>query len=188
MARIFEIKKGVYRRDVCIFGHRLFSFLRRGVIVDSILHHLEWQADYRTLHQHGIELPGESAYYWTGHYEVVNVRLGDLRRFWTKGPMPLSETDLFRFAKGDDKDGLSKYYAEMGKITAHSKESAVEEAIASMRLFKTLENAEYDPSICCITVNDSNVILDGFHRSVFLLARHGPDYKVKVVRVLPDFR
>lgn len=188
MARIFEIRKGVFRRDVFIFGHRVLSFMRKGVVVDSILHHLEWQADYRTLHQHGIELPGESAYYWTGHYEVVNVRLGDLRRFWTNGPVPLAETDLGRFASGEDTDGLRKYYSEMGKITSHSKESAAEEAVASERLFKALKDADYDPSICCITVNDANVILDGFHRSAFLLARHGPDHKVKVVRVLPDFR
>ena len=46
----------------------------------------------------------------------------------------------------------------------------------------------YDPSICCITVRSDNVILDGFHRAAFLIARHGPDYKVKVVRVLPDLR
>ena len=73
MARIFEIRKGVFRRDVFIFGHRVLSFMRKGVVVDSILHHLEWQADYRTLHQHGIELPGESAYYWTAPESKVKV-------------------------------------------------------------------------------------------------------------------
>ena len=188
MAKLIEFRKGVYRREVLILGHRVLSFLRKGVVFDAILHHLEWQADYRTLKQHGIELPGESAYYWTGHYEVVEVRLGSLRRYWKDGPVPLSETDLGKYAAGKDGDGLRRYYDELADVTSHSVESADMAASASEQLFAKLEKADYDPSICCITVNDGNVILDGFHRSSFLLARHGPDHKVKVVRVLPDFR
>ena len=112
---------------------------------------------------------------------------------WLLGPslkfrVDMVANDFAGWFEREDTDGLRKYYSEMGKITAHSKESAAEEAVASERLFKALKDADYDPSICCITVNDANVILDGFHRSAFLLARHGPDHKVKVVRVLPDFR
>lgn len=188
MARFFEIKKGAYRRDVLLFGRRIFSLVRTVAVYDAILHHLEWQSDYRTLRQHGLELPGESAYYWTGHYEVANVRLGELSRYWKGRAVPLAETDLGKFAAGVDNDGLRRYYEEMAKMTAHSSESIDESVDASKKLFESMKDKDYDPSICCITVNSSNVILDGFHRSSFLLARHGPDYKVKVVRVLPDFR
>jgi len=188
MAKFFEIKKGAYRRDVLLFGRRIFSLVRTVAVYDAILHHLEWQSDYRTLRQHGLELPGESAYYWTGHYEVANVRLGELSRYWKGRAVPLAETDLGKFAAGVDNDGLRRYYEEMAKMTAHSSESIDESVDASKKLFESMKDKDYDPSICCITVNSSNVILDGFHRSSFLLARHGPDYKVKVVRVLPDFR
>ena len=188
MARFFEIRKGAYRRDVLLFGRRVFSVTRTAAVHDAILHHLEWQSDYRTLRQHGLELPGESAYYWTGHYEVANVRLGDLSRYWKGRAVPLAETDLGKFAAGVDAGGLRRYYEEMAEMTAHSGESVDESVDASMRLFESMKDKDYDPSICCITVNSANVILDGFHRSSFLLARHGPDFKVKVVRVLPDFR
>ena len=188
MAKFFEIKKGAYRRDVLLFGRRIFSLVRTVAVYDAILHHLEWQSDYRTLRQHGLELPGESAYYWTGHYEVANVRLGELSRYWKGRAVPLAETDIGKFAAGVDNDGLRRYYEEMAKMTAHSSESIDESVDASKKLFESMKDKDYDPSICCITVNSSNVILDGFHRSSFLLARHGPDYKVKVVRVLPDFR
>lgn len=188
MARFFEIRKGAYRRDVLLFGRRMFSVTRTAAVHDAILHHLEWQSDYRTLRQHGIELPGESAYYWTGHYEVANVRLGDLSRYWKGRAVPLAETDLGKFVAGADADGLRRYYEEMAKMTAHSGESVDESVSASIRLFESMKDRDYDPSICCITVNSANVILDGFHRSSFLLAKRGPDFKVKVVRVLPDFR
>ena len=188
MAKLLEIRKGTYRRDVCILGHRVFSFIRKGAVVDSMLRILSWQADYRALRQHGIELPGEAAYYWTGHYEIVEVRLGDLRGYWNNGPVSLSESDLGKFASGEDKGALRRYYDKMAEATSRSKESADEGVAASERLFKSLESADYDPSICCITINDGNVILDGFHRSAFLLAKHGPDYRIKVVRVLPDFK
>ena len=79
MARLLEIRKGAYSRDVCIFGHRVCSFVRKRAVVDFMLRHLSWLSDYHALKQHGIELPGESAYYWTGCYEIVEVRLGDLR-------------------------------------------------------------------------------------------------------------
>lgn len=188
MARFFEIRKGAYRRDVLLFGRRMFSVTRTAAVYDAILHHLEWQSDYRALRQHGIELPGESAYYWTGHYEVANVRLGDLSRYWKGRAVPIAETDLGKFVSGADAGGLRRYYEEMAKMTAHSGESVDASVSASIRFFESMKNMDYDPSICCITVNSANVILDGFHRSSFLLAKHGPDFKVKVVRVLPDFR
>lgn len=188
MLKLLEIRKGAYSRDVFLFGRRIASFMRKKAVFDSILHHLMWQADYRALRQHGIELPGDSAYYWTGHYEVVQARLGDLRRYWAGKAVPLGETDLGRFVSGEDAGGLRSYYDELAKITNHSEESAAESVADSERLFSNLEKTDYDPSICCITVNSGNVILDGFHRSSFLLAKHGPDHKVKVVRVLPDFR
>ena len=186
--KILEIRKRAYCREVLVFGRRIASFLRKKSVCDAILHHLMWQADYRTLRQHGIELPGESAYYWTGHYEIANVRLGALRRFWKGRAVPLEETELGRFAKGGHEGGLRAYYEEMAEMTSHSAESVTESVAESERLFAHLETASYDPSVCCITVNDDNVILDGFHRSCFLLAKHGPESKIKVVRVLPDFR
>ena len=186
--KILEIRKRAYCRDVYLFGRRIATFPRKKSVYDAILHHLMWQADYRTLRQHGIELPGESAYYWTGHYEIANVRLGELRRFWKGSAVPLGETDLGRFAKGGHDGGLRAYYEEMARMTNHSAESVAESVAESERLFAKLETSSYDPSVCCITVNGDNVILDGFHRSCFLLAKHGPDSAVKVVRVLPDFR
>ena len=188
MGKIFELRKSAYRRDVFIFGHRVFSFLRKGIVAEAILHHLVWQADYRILRQHGIELPGESAHYWTGGYEVLDVRLGDLRRFWQGKAVSLNETDLFKFVSGEDKEGIHRYYDELGRLWGHSKESAKSNVEDSERLFKDMEGAGYDPSVSCITINDKNVILDGFHRSTFLLVKHGPDFKVKVVRILPNLR
>lgn len=188
MAKLFELRKGPYRRDVCILGHRVFSFVRKGAAIDSVLRFLSWQADYRALRQHGIELPGETAYYWTGCYEIVEVRLGDLRGYWKNRPVPLTESNLGKFAKGEDEDGLRRHYDEMAKAIGRSEESVVEGVSASKRLLEQLGKNDYDPSICCITVNDGNVILDGFHRSAFLLALHGPDYKIKVVRILPTYR
>lgn len=188
MAKLFEIRKGPYSRDVCVLGHRVLSFIKKRAVVDFMLRHLAWQADSRSLKQHGIELPGESAYYWTGFYEVVEVPLGDLRGFWKTGPVPLQDSDLCKFVRGEDEDGLRKYCDGVAKGASRSKESAVEGVASSERLFKQLESVGYDPSICCITVRSDNVILDGFHRAAFLIARHGPDYKVKVVRVLPDLR
>ena len=186
--KIFEIRKRAYSRDVFVFGRRIASFMRKKAVCDAMLRYLMWQADYRVLRQHGIELPGESAYYWTGHYEVLQVRLGDLRRYWDEKVVPLDETDLGRFLAGHDAEGLRRYYEKLMKITTRSDDSVTEAVEDSKRLFANLEKCDYDPSVCCITIDMKNVILDGFHRSAFLFARNGPDYKVKVVRVLPNLR
>ena len=188
MSKLFEVRRGLYSRDVFVLGHRVLSFVRKRAVVDFMIRHLSWLSAYRTLKQHGIELPGESACYWTGFYEVVEVRLGDLRGFWKTGPVPLQDSDLCKYVRGEDKDGLRRYCDDIAKAALRSDESAAESVADSERLFSNLEKTDYDPSICCITVNSGNVILDGFHRSSFLLAKHGPDHKVKVVRVLPDFR
>ena len=37
-------------------------------------------------------------------------------------------------------------------------------------------------------INEHNVIIDGYHRSSAVLAKHGPDYKIRVLRLLTDLR
>jgi len=186
--KVFEIRKLRFKRELYVFGHRVVSFLRLANVLEEIHRNVSWLVAYRSMRQHGVGLPADCATNWSEHYEVVKIRVGDLRRFWMGRPQPLEETALVKYLRTGDEDVIRSYYEQLHSVFGGDA-SGIEVSVAeSCKLFSGLRDLEYDPSICCIVVNDQNIIIDGYHRSSVILAKHGPDCMVKVVRVLPDNR
>lgn len=183
--KLFGVETKMFRRDYYLFGKRIASSVRSDQLLEAVNRKLQWMVHYRELKQHGIELPADCHFYWTGHYEVATLRVGDIRRTDRHGTVALEDSVLVRFLRSGDRRILQEYYDELARHCGMS-ESAVREQIeATCRTFDRLREIEYDPSISCIVVNHRNEIVDGFHRSSALLVRHGPGHEVKVVRILP---
>lgn len=186
--KIIEFKKTQFRREVHLFGHRVASFLRLGNILDSLMRDVGWLVAYRSLKQRNVELPADCHLYWSEWNELVEIPVGDIRRVWVGGSIPLCETTLVRYLKSGDEGILREYYRKLAEVGGLSKESVETGIRQSHALFERMKDFEYDPSVCCIVVNERNEILDGYHRSSAILACYGADYKVKVLRLLPDIR
>ena len=113
-----------------------------------------------------------------GGYEVVEIRLGDIRRVWyDMRAYRLNECSPYRYLGGD-----ARAYEDYCK--ANSRQSFF---VMSRARFDALIGSmgEFNPRRMPVVLGKRNVILDGQHRCCILLKRFGPDYRIKVVRVFP---
>ena len=55
-------------------------------------------------------------------------------------------------------------------------------AIRMAKLIKSIDENDYDPAKCAITVRKNNIIIDGQHRAAVLYHKYGGNHKVLVVR------
>lgn len=183
--RLLEVRKRMFSVDILFRGRRVISILRLRRMLDAILTNQLFLVGYRELKQHGIELSAGCAYMWTGHYELVDVAVGDLGRMSAAGSTPIGETALVKYLTSGDEGVLRDYYRGLAGVCAMS-ESGINGMIEeSRKLFGQLDKCEYDPAISCIVVNSGNGIIDGYHRSSLIYAKHGPAHKIKVLRILP---
>ncbi len=109
-------------------------------------------------------------------YEVAEIRLGDLRRIWTDGrAKPLSACAPYRCLAGDAA-GYDRYCRENARAYGFEMSRARFEALRQSM-------GDFNPRRMPVVYGDGNVILDGQHRSCVLLHRHGPEHRIRVVRI-----
>lgn len=113
-----------------------------------------------------------------GGYEVVEVRLRDIRRVWfDRRAYRLEECSAYRYLEGDA-GRYREYCHQNAERSGFDMTSTRFEALRS-----SME--EYDGRHLPIVFGEENVILDGQHRCCILLRKFGPDFRLKVVRILP---
>ena len=108
-------------------------------------------------------------------YELVNLKLKDLRRRWKGQIYKLNECSPYHYLKGD-KERYEKYCKLNSKLSIFdmSKEK-FDILIDSVR-------KSYNPMKVPV-VNQENILLDGQHRSSILLYLYGEDYEIPVLKL-----
>ena len=110
-------------------------------------------------------------------YEVVEVRLGDIRRVWTdQRSYALDQLPPYRYIDGDV-SGYEHYCrdnAETGYLMSRGRFDALLESMSA-----------YDERRMPVVMGRGNFLLDGQHRSCILMKRFGPEHRIKVLRLNP---
>ncbi len=110
-------------------------------------------------------------------YELVPVRLGDIKRRWFNGEyFLLKECAPYRYLTGDEAsyEEYSRYHLE------HELPMMTRERFD--KLIKSIEDNGYDKRYV-IVVNKDNIIMDGQHRACCLLRIYGEDYMPIVLKL-----
>ena len=142
--KILEIKKTKFKREVFFCGHRLLSFLRLWNILETIMKDIDWLVSYRSFRQRGIELPADCHLDWSARNELVDVRVGDLKRFWVSGEVPLEETPLVRYLRTGDETVVREYYELLSQLGGLAKETVEIGVAQSRKVFDSVRGLEYD--------------------------------------------
>ena len=111
-------------------------------------------------------------------YELVNIRLGDIRRRWGKAVIPLRECLPYRYLVSGDPAVYEEYKRQnkaMYKLDIMSRERFDE-------LMKSIDEKGFENENV-IVVNHQNIILDGQHRCCYMLYKYGEDYEIPCLRI-----
>ena len=116
-------------------------------------------------------------------YDVDQIRLGDIRRYFEGRTTSLYETPVYSLIAHDDEKAYRKYVSD-NRDGVEDIEAVTDRDIERFRrTIASMMNDDYDIRKCAIVIDSNNVILDGMHRTCALLYRFGPTYKIPVVRV-----
>lgn len=109
------------------------------------------------------------------HYELTEVKLGDIRREWKGQLIPLTECHPYKYLAGD----IAQYreYVRENALT-HGFEMS-EERFEKLR--QSIE-LQYDEKKVPV-LNENNILMDGQHRCCLLLHKYGPEHTIKVLKV-----
>lgn len=111
-------------------------------------------------------------------YELVNIRLGDIRRRWGKTVISLRECLPYRYLVSGDPAVYEEYKRQnkaMYKLDIMSRERFDE-------LMKSIDEKGFENENV-IVVNHQNIILDGQHRCCYMLYKYGEDYEIPCLRI-----
>ena len=111
-------------------------------------------------------------------YELVDIRLGDIKRRWRTRDIPLSECMPYRYlVTGDPKiyEEYMRQNQQYYKLDIMSRErfDALIESIET--------NGFTDENV--VVVNEDNVIMDGQHRCCYMMYKYGEDYRIPCLRL-----
>ncbi|MBO7219011.1 MAG: hypothetical protein J6V40_03450 [Clostridia bacterium] len=108
-------------------------------------------------------------------YELVEVKIGDIRRLWKGQKLTIPECHAYKYLMGD-KDQYLDYCKENQLLDFDMTIDRFDE------LIKDLEACDY-ANDNIIVVDENNMLKDGQHRLAILCKEYGIDYKVKVLRL-----
>lgn len=112
-------------------------------------------------------------------YEVKRIKVSDLKRKWFDNKIyDLTEVAPYKYLQGD-KDAYTDY------CQCHADKIGKKVTLCFDRfdkLIKDMDENGYDPKHIIICDYD-NTIIDGQHRSCYLLYKYGPDYEIDVLRL-----
>jgi len=109
-------------------------------------------------------------------YEVVFVRIGSILRNIEERITTLYETDVYPYLLGKEQ-GRQRYINYCDKYPIMRKNEDTYK-----KLIREMASQEYDIHRGAIVVDEYNFILDGLHRSCITLYKHGPFFKVQVLK------
>ncbi len=110
-------------------------------------------------------------------YELIKVRLGDIRRGWNGKIMTLPETSVYKYLETGDREMYQRY------CDLHNNVITVD---GYDELITSFDREGYDIKKGVIVLSgdsDYNAVWDGQHRSCMMLKKYGADYLVDAVRV-----
>lgn len=184
MKALFSVEKSGGRRLVRFLNRKLFSCRIYPAVLDRIEGMLQWQVDSVVLARSGIKVPEEVARAWTGEYEIDEICLGSLFRMWDGRKIPLDQTMLVKFLRSGDEQILDEYerlHVEAGIATpVYCKLLRT----TGLQTFERIMTNGYDPAISCICIFPDGLIADGYHRCAALYVKHGPEHRIRVLRIL----
>lgn len=110
-------------------------------------------------------------------YEIVDVKLKDIKRIWGRKTMSLSECAPYKYLAEHKVSEYEQYceYHQENNLPEMSRERYD-------ALINSIENHGFNERNI-IVINQDNVIQDGQHRSCCLLYKYGGDYTVKALKV-----
>lgn len=111
-------------------------------------------------------------------YKVVFARVGMIMRSFEDKIITLYDMDAFSYLQGTT-DGVKRYHDYCLKHQPYNPNRNEDEFD---KLIDKMKSFEYDIKRGAIIVNEENFILDGQHRCCIILNRHGPFYKIPVVK------
>ncbi len=110
-------------------------------------------------------------------YEIVKIKLKDIRREWDGNLLSLTECHPYRYLEGDVQQYLD--YTERNKELGGYEMSAQR----FNELIHFLSTEGYDSKHMPF-INENNVIYDGQHRCCFLMKEYGGEFEIDAVRIV----
>lgn len=165
------------------YGNEVMAFRRAWRKLNPFGWRIRRLSGVRLLYDPRFRVEDEFAFFSLEHrlirkYELVDVRLGDIRRVWRGTALPLWECMPYKYLVTGDPSVYEEYMrqnAKYYKLDIMSKER-FDALIRSMD-----ENGFTGQT--SVVVDGRNVLLDGQHRCCYLLYKHGEDFKIPCVRV-----
>ncbi len=112
-------------------------------------------------------------------YEIVSVRLGDIKRRWVDGSIyDLTEVAPFRYLNEEEGREIYSSYCE-----DNFEKTGFQMSLQRFdSLIESIEAKGFDSKFLPV-IHDDNVIGDGQHRCCILLHKYGPDFEIKAVKI-----
>lgn len=173
---LFSVNKKKDRFELFIFGKKIIFYRYLRMIRETFLYQHFFVLRDTLRDKFNISLPMEAYYHLSGDVELVKIALKEIKVSHKRKKIPLSDTPLFKHLSegkkyyGDDAEGHI-FFTE--KEDKYNKFKSLEES---------LQKYDYDPSKCAIVLRKDNCLIDGYHRSVFMMHKYGENHKVLVVR------
>lgn len=111
-------------------------------------------------------------------YELVTLRLGDIRRNWKENIIPLRECMPYKYLMTGNPEVYEEYMrqnAQYYKLDIMSRERFD-------ALIRSMEGNGFTDQTA-VVVNGRNIVQDGQHRCCYLIYRYGEDYEIPCVRI-----
>ena len=108
-------------------------------------------------------------------YELVEVKIGDIRRLWKGQKLTIPECHAYKYLMGE-KEQYLEYCKENQLLDFDMTIDRFDE------LIKDLEACDYANDYI-VVVDENNMLKDGQHRLAILCKEYGIDHKVKVLRL-----
>lgn len=165
------------------YGNDVMAFRRAWRKLSPFGWRIRRLSGVRLLYDPRFRVEDEFAFFSLEHrlikkYELVDVRLGDIRRVWRATALPLWECMPYKYLVTGDPAVYEEYMRQNAKYYQLN--------IMSRERFDALIRSMDEKGFTgqtAVVLSGRNVLLDGQHRCCYLLYKHGEDFKIPCVRV-----